>query len=61
MQKSGKTVKTLPKCPNLDEWTGWVILVCNAGEKPYVPSVFELNEYCRKKCFFKCPFYAGYS
>ncbi len=30
---------------------------CSALEKPYMPSLFELGEYCKKKEHRKCPFY----
>jgi len=44
------------QCPNLVEWVDWVILLCKAGEIPYVPSLFELEEYCKTKSYKKCPF-----
>ncbi len=44
------------KCPNLVEWVDWVILLCKAGERPYVPSLFELEEYCNTENHKKCPF-----
>ena len=30
---------------------------CKALDKPYVPSLFELGEYCRTTDHKKCPFY----
>jgi len=35
----------------------WSISSCKAFDKPYVPSLFELEEYCRTKEHRKCPFY----
>ena len=42
------------KCPHLLKWS---ISSCKALGKPYVPSLFELEEYCRTKEHRKCPFY----
>ena len=44
------------KCPHLIKW---VISSCKALDRPYVPSLFELEEYCRTKGHRKCPFYLG--
>lgn len=33
------------------------ISACSSLEKPYVPSLFELEEYCRTNEHRKCPFY----
>jgi len=33
------------------------ILACQAVDKPYLPSIFELQEYCRTKAHRKCPLY----
>ncbi len=44
------------KCPHL---ICWVISSCKAGDKPYVPSIFELNEYCNGLQHAKCPLYRG--
>lgn len=35
----------------------WVISSCNALDELYVPSLFELQEYCYSKDHRKCPFY----
>lgn len=43
------------KCPNLVEWIDWVILMCNKGNKPYVPDQSELRDFCKNKSFNKCP------
>ncbi len=40
------------KCPYL---TKWIIFTCQAGEVPYVPSLFQLEEYCKSKQHKKCP------
>ncbi len=42
------------KCPHL---VCWVIASCKAGDKPYVPSIFELDEYCNGLHHAKCPLY----
>lgn len=42
------------KCPHLIKW---VISSCKALDRPYVPSLFELEEYCRTRGHRKCPFY----
>ena len=42
------------KCPHLMKW---VRASCKAFERPYTPSMFELEEYCRGKDHRKCPFY----
>ncbi len=42
------------QCPNLLKW---VISSCKAVERPYVPSLFELEEYCSTGDHRKCPFY----
>lgn len=31
--------------------------VCLAGDGPYLPSMFELREYCLTKDHSKCPFF----
>ena len=56
MQRTRKTVVVPKRCPNLVEWDEWMILVCNANEKTYIPSFFELTEYCKNKYYCKCPF-----
>ncbi len=42
------------QCPNLLKW---IVSSCKAVERPYVPSLFELEEYCRTGDHRKCPFY----
>ncbi len=44
-------------CPNLVEWIEWVILICKAGERPYVPNSSELQEYCKNEDYNQCPYY----
>ena len=44
------------KCPHL---ICWIIASCKAGDKPYVPSISELNEYCNGMKHEKCPLYGG--
>lgn len=41
------------KCPHLEKW---VVSVCKAKENLYVPSNFQLHEYCRTQSYRKCPF-----
>ncbi len=41
------------KCTHLVSGRG--ISSCLALERPYVPSVFELGEYCKKGEHRKCP------
>ena len=43
------------KCPHLQKW---VVSVCKADADPYVPSNFQLHEYCRTKRHNKCPLYS---
>jgi hypothetical protein len=56
---SAKTVKCLEgnmKCNHLVKGR---ISSCRALERPYVPSLFQLAEYCRRRQYRKCPFYLG--
>ncbi len=46
-----RTKKTC--CPFLDGRKSH----CNADASPYIPTMFELREYCRKPEHKKCPFY----
>ncbi len=48
-------------CPNLIERINWVILLCKAGEKPYVPTAPELHEYCKSEDYNKCPHYLKFA
>jgi hypothetical protein len=32
-------------------------VVCEALDRPYVPSLFQLAEYCGSSGYRKCPFY----
>jgi hypothetical protein len=41
------------KCPHLIKWLSYC---CKANEKPYFPSPFQLEEYCKGKYYRKCPF-----
>ncbi|HEB75445.1 MAG TPA: hypothetical protein ENJ04_03740 [Nitrospirae bacterium] len=43
------------KCPFLREW---MASPCRAGDTPYVPSGFQLTEYCRSTDHRKCPFFS---
>ncbi len=42
------------KCPFL---TGRYMYTCTANSEAYIPSQFELEEYCRGKRHTMCPFY----
>lgn len=42
------------RCPYLERW---VVSVCKAVSNTYVPSNFELQEYCKTKSHKKCPFF----
>lgn len=44
------------KCPHL---VSHIVCSCKAGGRPYVPSLFELDEYCRTERHSRCPFYLG--
>lgn len=41
------------KCPHLMKWLSYS---CKANEKPYFPSSFQIDEYCKGKFYKKCPF-----
>jgi hypothetical protein len=43
------------KCPHLVKWLAFA---CDAKEKMYLPSSFQLREYCKGKYYKKCPFYS---
>ncbi len=42
------------KCPHLADW---MYKACEATKKPYIPSPFQLKEYCKTEYHVKCPFY----
>jgi len=42
------------KCPHLLRWT---VSSCKADAKPYVPSIFELDQYCTVRAYKNCPLY----
>jgi hypothetical protein len=42
------------KCPKLKQW---YVLTCYASNEPYIPSLFQLHEYCKSKDYKKCPFF----
>jgi hypothetical protein len=44
------------RCPHLLNWT---VSSCVADDKPYVPSLFELQQYCTDKGHDRCPLYVG--
>jgi hypothetical protein len=44
------------KCPKLVKQQ---ISSCKAGDKPYMPSKFQLQYYCKNPEHKKCPFYAS--
>jgi hypothetical protein len=43
------------KCPHLKQW---LVATCAIDENVYVPSAFQLHEYCNTKGHKKCPFFA---
>jgi hypothetical protein len=43
------------KCPHLKKW---LLFTCNATETLYLPSAFQIEEYCKRKEHRKCPFLA---
>lgn len=49
----------IAKCPNLVEWLDWVILLCEKGNKPYIPDLSELQTFCKNNNYHSCPFYNG--
>jgi hypothetical protein len=38
---------------------GSYLLVCKAGKRVYVPSLFEMREYCRYTRYRICPHYVN--
>ncbi len=42
------------KCPHLQRWT---VSSCRADKKPYVPSIYELEEYCSDERHERCPLF----
>ncbi len=44
----------MKKCPHLQKWT---VSSCRADKKPYVPSIYELKEYCTDEGHERCPLY----
>jgi len=45
------------KCPHLRRWT---VAACKIDDRVYVPSVFQLEEYCKKREHKRCPFFMKY-
>jgi hypothetical protein len=48
-------MKTM-KCPHLFKWLTYA---CKAKKQLYVPSSFQLEEYCKCRSHSKCPFFAS--
>ena len=46
------------KCPHL---TVSAYQTCHSLDRPYLPSPFELHEYCSVIAHRRCPFYLGYA
>jgi len=42
------------KCPHLNSW---IVATCKIDDSTYVPSVFQLNEYCKRRGHKRCPFF----
>jgi hypothetical protein len=47
-------MEAVMKCPHLRRWT---VAACRIDEKVYVPSVFQLEEYCKTRGHRRCPFF----
>ncbi len=43
-------------CKNLVEWLDWVIVLCKAGDKPYIPNYSELNMFCKNENHAQCQY-----
>ncbi len=50
---SNKDMEENMKCPHLIKG---VICSCEVLDNQYIPSLFELQEYCRTRSHRKCPF-----
>jgi hypothetical protein len=48
-------MEEIMKCPHLKLW---LVATCKINEKAYVPSAFQLHEYCKTKGHKRCPFFA---
>lgn len=44
------------KCPHLVEWLDWVILLCEKGKRPYVPTYQEMRSYCKSNNHVHCQY-----
>ncbi|HUO76468.1 MAG TPA: hypothetical protein VMU21_02730 [Thermodesulfovibrionales bacterium] len=42
------------KCPHLNRW---IVATCKIDDRTYVPSVFQLDEYCKTGGHKRCPFF----
>ncbi len=47
-------LEEIMKCPHLNHW---IVATCKIDGRIYVPSVFQLHEYCRTRGYKKCPFF----
>jgi hypothetical protein len=47
-------MEAIMKCPYLKRW---LVATCMIEDKIYVPSIFQLQEYCKTKGHKKCPFF----
>ncbi len=47
------------KCKYLNQFClsefGWTVKSCTANDRPYAPSISELQDYCNSSEFKKCP------
>ncbi len=46
------------KCPYLKHME---LPTCRAGNKMYIPTLFEFDDYCTTREHKKCPFYKGFT
>jgi hypothetical protein len=48
-------LEEIMRCPHLGLWA---VAACRIDETAvYVPSDFQIQEYCKSKCHKKCPFF----
>jgi len=54
-----RTLRNLSKmkCPHLSKLADWSRTACKACEKPYLPTSFQVKEYCKSFMHIRCPFY----
>lgn len=50
------SINTTRECPYL---SGKDVRVCRVQRDAYIPSDYELREYCRNRLYIMCPLYLG--